>query len=536
MSCTEGCGNITLFGGKDGKTIHNGEGPPSLGNPNTGDFYIDTINNVIYGPYDGSWGAGTSIVGPEGQPGPQGSPGINGQDGQDGQDGVDSNSNYGNTLFVDKVYGNNLTAQRERFDLPYATISEALVNANNYDTIIVRSGTYTETLTLKNLVNIHFEKGAVLSGRIVDNDLSVTSDISGEGVFKNQNNLIEITGADSKVNIKCDVLSCYSTPILIRPISSGTCNVTIECRAIIGIGANYGSTVQGNPTVNIIVHEKIETLVNTSNTIGLILFQTGTFSGYLNIRTPRVFMGNSSNENAGILFFDGEGDPEIGTIVIDIDDVDITYDGPNDDFGIIHKKSATKSRIRIGKLRSKTRTVVVVEGNHGTSEYTQEGSLFLEGKFYSEKYLGIHYMSNQRLVVSNSVFKVGSSGRNLPEVVLIGNNSDHVFRSGTNTDNQITLMNTKFIKDTGGLEVLSGSIILKTVLGTPNILNCYLELQNSKASPVTAISKDNSSNDQFFVSDTVGNIDNRGAYITHLKTTGDNYYFSADFRIYEDLR
>lgn len=62
--------------GTDGKTVLNGSGPPSLFTGTAGDFYIDTVHHVIYGPATVSclrlrceihWGSGASLVGPAGQ-------------------------------------------------------------------------------------------------------------------------------------------------------------------------------------------------------------------------------------------------------------------------------------------------------------------------------------------------------------------------------------------------------------------------------------------------------------------------------------
>jgi hypothetical protein len=56
-----------------------------------GDFYIDTASNYLYGPKTGgAWGAGVSIVGPQGlagTTGPQGPTGPTGPQGLDGDDG-----------------------------------------------------------------------------------------------------------------------------------------------------------------------------------------------------------------------------------------------------------------------------------------------------------------------------------------------------------------------------------------------------------------------------------------------------------------
>jgi len=76
MSCCESCGSITLFKGEDGTTIYNGVGAPTIV-ANEGDFYIDTNTWEIYGPYTGgSWGSGTSLVGPAGAPGAPGAAGV----------------------------------------------------------------------------------------------------------------------------------------------------------------------------------------------------------------------------------------------------------------------------------------------------------------------------------------------------------------------------------------------------------------------------------------------------------------------------
>lgn len=57
----------------DGKSVLNGAGAPSV-TANVGDFYIDTTNNKLYGPYNGNWKdvAVVSLVGPKGDAGANG--------------------------------------------------------------------------------------------------------------------------------------------------------------------------------------------------------------------------------------------------------------------------------------------------------------------------------------------------------------------------------------------------------------------------------------------------------------------------------
>lgn len=63
--------------GADGKTLRYGTTAPSNGLGNDGDFYIDTVANMVYGPKaSGTWPAGTSIKGADGT---NGTNGTNGQ-------------------------------------------------------------------------------------------------------------------------------------------------------------------------------------------------------------------------------------------------------------------------------------------------------------------------------------------------------------------------------------------------------------------------------------------------------------------------
>jgi hypothetical protein len=75
--------------GADGKTILSGSGTPSSGTGVNGDFYIDTTNNLIFGPKSaGAWGSGTSIVGPTGATGATGATGPQGATGAAGATGA----------------------------------------------------------------------------------------------------------------------------------------------------------------------------------------------------------------------------------------------------------------------------------------------------------------------------------------------------------------------------------------------------------------------------------------------------------------
>jgi hypothetical protein len=76
----------TIFGfkGLRGKSVLSGAGAPEAGLGTAGDFYIDTAASKIYGPKAGGWGAGTSLIGPQGEAGAKGSKGDKGDTGSAG--------------------------------------------------------------------------------------------------------------------------------------------------------------------------------------------------------------------------------------------------------------------------------------------------------------------------------------------------------------------------------------------------------------------------------------------------------------------
>jgi hypothetical protein len=75
--------------GLNGNTILYGAGIPLPTVGSTGDFYINTSNNFIYGPKaGGAWPPGTSLIGPQGAQGPQGPQGVAGPQGIPGPQGV----------------------------------------------------------------------------------------------------------------------------------------------------------------------------------------------------------------------------------------------------------------------------------------------------------------------------------------------------------------------------------------------------------------------------------------------------------------
>ncbi|NCV45128.1 MAG: hypothetical protein EBW15_10180, partial [Actinobacteria bacterium] len=67
-----------------------GRGEPTIFDGSLGDFYLDLSTYKLFGPksYENIWGAGFTIVGPQGVPGPQGVQGVKGETGLTGATGA----------------------------------------------------------------------------------------------------------------------------------------------------------------------------------------------------------------------------------------------------------------------------------------------------------------------------------------------------------------------------------------------------------------------------------------------------------------
>ena len=71
--------------------------------------------------------------------------------------------NTGKKVYVDSVFGNDLTGRRQRQDLPFATILVAQAVALQGDQIVVLPGNYTDENIGSDGLNYHFEDGAIVT-------------------------------------------------------------------------------------------------------------------------------------------------------------------------------------------------------------------------------------------------------------------------------------------------------------------------------------------------------------------------------------
>jgi len=178
----------------------------------------------------------------------------------------------------------------------YTTITLALAAASSGDLIWVYPGTYAESFTLVNGVNIHCCQGVTISGNttytIRDNAGAVSCSILGFGVFTNataNGNALNLSGSGT-IFIRCKsigFIAAGASQLGGGATITGSGSVTIDCEQIYtdnaGTGARKALNVGGTGTT-VIYRATIEqtnaqnnnnqatiTVANTSGT-GLTIF------------------------------------------------------------------------------------------------------------------------------------------------------------------------------------------------------------------------------------------------------------------------
>lgn len=119
----------------------------------------------------------------------------------------------------------------------HTTISGALSSASAGDTVYVRTGTYTENITLKNGVNIcGLSSGGgsgqrtVIVGKLIDNGASVNCTINNIALQTNSDNILVLTGGGTVVLEEVYINAINATAI---SVTSGTAKI-VDCVGDLG--------------------------------------------------------------------------------------------------------------------------------------------------------------------------------------------------------------------------------------------------------------------------------------------------------------
>lgn len=240
-----------------------------------------------------------------------------------------------NTVFVDEQYGDDLVGTRERFDLPFQTITAAVAAAIVNDTIHIHPGSYTDSVTLNIPLKFYLEPNANWSTTntpMMNLAYSGSISVGGYGNFSTSLSTGSIMTVSPGFNIFNSTFKAFGLTV-----SSGTAfiNVTgldveVEYISIDANGMLYDkNTTTGITSIKITTNELIVTGAKVASIISGaadISFQINANLFRLispNITSPIIYNGSRANIvlNANVI---NATSPINNIPLIDITDTDAT--------------------------------------------------------------------------------------------------------------------------------------------------------------------------------------------------------------------
>lgn len=334
---------------------------------------------------------------------------------------------YGKTLWVDDQFGDNGTALRDRIDLPYKTIGAAITAASADDNIHIRTGSYTEDITLKNLVNIYCDEGVVINGKITDAGSPVVSVVSGNAILQDNattNQCIEITGNGSDVKIRLERITNTGSCILQRATTGASSKLIVETEILSGNIQNYFVTVGGEVDCTVIINQYCETAASTGTSpfSGVDARISGGapdgFSGTLNFKCPKMTIGTGTHPDAGVALFIETTTKKSARVYFNVDQIINNYDQPtyitqsnpqNHTLGTLNTNGNGNYIINVKDCYSKSRIGLMVGVQDSLSALTPTtGTTMFEGNIFSQRSAAVRQCAfndagnTSKLVIKNS--------------------------------------------------------------------------------------------------------------------------------------
>ena len=483
MSC-KNCSDVTLLSGNDGNgiqtVIDNGDGTFTF-------FFTDgsTFTTPNFSGTPGTPGApgaaatitvGTVTIGPPGT-----APSVTNSGTSEAAvfDFVfPIGIGYGKTLWVDSdiLFGDDTTALRDRIDLPYITIGAAITDAVAGDTVHIRTGSYTQDITLKNLVNIYCDEGVVINGKITDGGNPVVSVVSGNGILQDTattNQCIEITGNGSDVKIRLERITNTGSAIMQRATTTASSKLIVETEILSGNIQNYFVTVGGDVDCTIKINQYAETAASTgtSSFFGVdARISAGApdgFSGTLNFSCPRMIIGNGTNIDGGVALFIEHTTTDTAKVYFNVDQLINNYDQPtyesvsghqNNALGTLNLNGNGEYLINVKDCYSKSRIGLMVgAGDAISGAVATTGTTIFEGMIFSQRSAAVRQVAfndvanTSKLVIKNSSLMRGVDPQatvTLPDrnsVVILGDCGFGTQQLGGVAVDVFDYINTEFI-------------------------------------------------------------------------------------------
>lgn len=478
MSC-KNCSEVTLLAGTDGNGIQtvvdNGNGTFTF-------FFTDgsTFTTPDFTGTPGAPGAaatiavGTVTIGPPGT-----APSVTNSGTSEAAifDFVfPIGIGYGKTLWVDDQFGNDGTALRDRIDLPYKTIGAAVTAASADDTVHIRTNSYTEDITLKNLVNIYCDEGVVINGKITDGGSPVVSVVSGNAILQDTattNQCIEITGNGSDVKIRLERITNTGSAIMQRATTGASSKLIVETEILSGNIQNYFVTVGGEVDCTIIINQFCETAASTGTgafagvDARISAGAPDGFSGTLNFSCPKMIIQNGTNADAGVALFIEHTTTDTAKVYFNVDQIINNYDKPtynsdpnaqNAALGTLNLNGNGEYLINVKDCYSKSRIGLMVgAGDAISGASAATGTTIFQGMIFSQRSAAVRQVAfndaanTSKLVIKNSSLMRGMDPQAtviLPDrnsVVILGDSGFGTQQLGGVAIDVFDYINTEFI-------------------------------------------------------------------------------------------
>jgi hypothetical protein len=378
---------------------------------------------------------------------------------------------YAGILFVDSLYGNDMTAQINNSLLPYQTITQALSIATNGDLIVVRPGTYIGSIILKDGVDFYFYENTVLFGNFLDNGRNVNCKVLG---YCNLNGRISLSSNSSIIYIELLNINYSGAGAAILSNSNG--NITIKFNNLIAGNNSSAIEIKATTSVNsyliegnnitcgvhaLYLENQTNLVLNINNKISI---QRTTFDEFaVGIYVRSAYIGKTyittnlitiNNCYAAILLGNNSS---AGLLHVTADTIESTVDAvPN----ILVRGTISDLNSQCN-LIVKARKITAIGGH----AYVSTGNIpnsqtIIDGDLYSRDNYPMRINGIKRLIVQNSTISKLNTIDNNRLIVIGGPTSIGNLFNGQNNNLLVEFDNVKFLKSFTGTPTATEPIIV----------------------------------------------------------------------------
>jgi hypothetical protein len=434
---------------------------------------------------------------------------------------VDSKK-YGNIIFVDKVYGDDFTADKNDPLKPFFTYSQAVSQAVSGDLIILRPGSYSENVILKDGVDIYGYSKTFISFSLTDNGVSVNCKIFGEMNLRN----ISLTGTDSNVEISCSDINSGSVTSF-NSTSGG--KIKLNCKTITttntNVAININTSNTGN-TYNIICDNiyswgacvRLVNEVNLNlNVTGDIVLNRPTFAGEYTfvIDIQPIYNGITnincrniiSESNRAVISVGNDGTAVYnvtGELYVNCEKIESTFQTNTVPFvnSVIQDFGGTNIYINCKLIKA----IGSTNCYHSSNFYSSKKTVITGAEIISENNITIRPRGSRTLILNNcKITRSGDIDDN--RLLVMGQPTGYGGYFGGVTDFlRLEVNNSLFIKN-GSILSEEPFIIIDGPNSKVNIKNCEI-ISDNTSSNIEAFYADSIAEGNIYFKNTVSNIDN----------------------------